>query len=285
MQRPKVFFVGLARVDTAVGLAHIYLDDGSKLEAVEFKFDDRKAPLNYVCLRGLRAGLNKCLELSGKVQPMVYCPFENVHFFILKELAASKGAFYQELWSIINQFPGIDFAPPGESYDAIAALGFSYTDLYNLARDAWEAAADISKPAPNLSETLFDLNPLENVEFKKQIEIANAAASMGAPAFKFKDWENLKVPDGRDRFSRLSLDSLCKLLPITTVDFIRGQVANIYESIESKPETKGISTDDDRRRTIASALRWHLRGLSVKAALHKVSADAAVMLMARKEKS
>ncbi|MGG6270250.1 hypothetical protein ACQ4M3_39550 [Leptolyngbya sp. AN03gr2] len=86
---------------------------------------------------------------------------------------------------------------------------------------------------------------------------------------KFAQFASLKVPGGRDRFTAMRLPKLLAELG-ADADSIVVQVQDRWQSCNSSDRAREVVfTEAD----LAKVLRWHLRGLSVGAAVRKVRVD------------
>lgn len=95
--------------------------------------------------------------------------------------------------------------------------------------------------------------PVENLNLNKDVQ--NLIELESKNIAKFKDYANLK--SGRDKYSRMKYDALKSL--ISTSDF------NVLKE----------EFHDDA--SIASAIRWLLRGLPLKSTIHKLNVDKEVI--------
>ena len=86
----------------------------------------------------------------------------------------------------------------------------------------------------------------------------------------FKEFKDLKVPGGRDQFSSLRLPNLIGILDDS---------ASLISQIEEIWRQQNILKDDQdyNDKELTKVLRWHLRGLSLGAAVKKVRVDNSVL--------
>lgn len=93
------------------------------------------------------------------------------------------------------------------------------------------------------------------------------------PDAPFKEWYELKVPNGRDEFSSKRLPALLKAVP----QDIQDEIDRIWaERCRIDGDLYTEMSDQDR----AKCLRWYLRGLSPDCAVRKIRVDNEVSMMA-----
>jgi hypothetical protein len=89
------------------------------------------------------------------------------------------------------------------------------------------------------------------------------------PTAKFSQFAKLRVPNGFDRYSSKRLPGLLADLG-DSGDEIRLQIQTLWQEWNEADGSKNYLLTD---KEVANVLRWHLRGLSIAAAVRKARVD------------
>ncbi len=87
----------------------------------------------------------------------------------------------------------------------------------------------------------------------------------------FGQFVKLKVPGGRDRYSSMRLPKL--LAEFENADALQSEILNLWQERNELDKSKNYAFTE---KELSSVLRWHLRGLTINAAIRKVRVDLEV---------
>jgi hypothetical protein len=135
-------------------------------------------------------------------------------------------------------------------------------DLFYAAKDE-EIDAKPSKDLMQLIKLLKQALTVKADGSAAKINISENAA--------FGQFVNLKVPGGRDRYSSMRLPKL--LAEFENADALQSEILNLWQERNELDKSKNYAFTE---KELSSVLRWHLRGLTIKAAIRKVRVDLEV---------